>query len=60
MVATTDIGKKFFKPRQYGKFEELKKIPCVWHPASTHTIGECNYFMKRYTRLEENEKKEDE
>ena len=27
-------------------------MPCVWHPGSRHTTGECYFFLKRYVRID--------
>jgi hypothetical protein len=27
-------------------------MPCIWHPGSQHTTGECYFFLKRYTRID--------
>jgi hypothetical protein len=46
MVAMADKNKKFFKPKKFEKFEELENMPCIWHPGSWHTTGECHFFLK--------------
>jgi hypothetical protein len=52
MVATADKNMKFFKNKKPKKPEELENMPCVWHPGSRHTTGECYFFLKRYTRID--------
>jgi hypothetical protein len=42
-VAVADKTKKFFK---YRKFEDLKNMPCIWHPSSNHTTGDCHIFIE--------------
>jgi hypothetical protein len=53
-----DKSKKYFKPR---KFEDLENMPCIWHPGSHHTTGDCRFFIERYVRKDiKNNRKEDD
>jgi hypothetical protein len=56
-VAVAYKAKKFSKPR---KFEDLKNMPCIWHPGNSHTTGDCRFFIEQYTRKDnKGDKKED-
>jgi hypothetical protein len=45
-----DKPKRFFQPR---KFEDLENMPCIWHPGSRHTTGNCRFFIERYVRKDD-------
>jgi hypothetical protein len=56
-VAVADKAKKFSKPR---KFEDLENMPCTWHSGSSHTTGDCRFFIERYMRKDnKRDRKED-
>jgi hypothetical protein len=56
-VAIADKAKKFFKPR---KFEDLENMPYIWHLGSSHTTGNCRFFIEQYMRKDnKGDRKED-